>query len=81
MTSFDPTDRADEVARFANPIVLIYSGEHRAYWRPNGEGYTTDRDCAGRWWLQDAIEQTRHCGPEKRIEFHRAARPEGVVRA
>jgi hypothetical protein len=62
-----------------NPIVLIWSGEHRAYWRPLGQGYTTDRDSAGRWWLEDAKRQVAHCGPEKGIELHRASRPEQKV--
>jgi hypothetical protein len=64
-----------------NPIVLIWSGEHQAYWRPNGNGYTLDRDVAGRWYLLDARRQTQHCGPEKKIEFRRAARPEQGVEA
>jgi hypothetical protein len=74
------TDAYEEVAAAGNPIVLIYSGEHRAYWRPDGAGYTTDRDSAGRWWLEDAVRHTSHCGPEKKIEFHRAARPERIIR-
>ena len=57
-------------------VVLIWSGEHRAWWRPNGQGYTADRDCAGRWWANEARAMTAHCGPEKRIVLHRAARPE-----
>lgn len=48
---------------------LIYSGEHGAYWRPGGHGYTTRPDEAGRWTLAEAYFATKHCGPEKAISF------------
>lgn len=57
-------------------IVLIWSGEHRAWWRSLGRGYTYDRDQAGRWYLADARRETASCGPEKQIQFHEARRPE-----
>lgn len=76
------TARLSEMDERDDPIVLIYSREHRAYWRPNGLGYTTDRDSAGRWWLRGAkgaVAQTAHCGLEKAIEFHLAARWTRVI--
>lgn len=49
--------------------VLIWSGEHGAYWRPDATGYTTIPDAAGRWTLAEAYFATKHCGPEKSISF------------
>jgi hypothetical protein len=57
-----------------NRIVLIWSDEHRAWWKPTANGYTDDRDEAGRWWLKDAWLQTKHCDPSKRIMFETAKR-------
>ncbi len=51
-------------AKWAGRRVRIYSTEHRAYWRPNGAGYTTNESEAGVW------TETRHCGPEKGIQFY-----------
>lgn len=34
---------------------LIWSNEHRAWWRPNSRGYTLDVDKAGRYSRKDAI--------------------------
>jgi len=50
-------------------LVRIYSGEHGAYWRPNGHGYTNDRRDA--WVLPklQARKITYHCGPEKMIRL------------
>ena len=47
--------------------VVIWSGEHRAYWRPNGEGYTPDIFEAGIWTRAEALATTSLCGPEKQI--------------
>jgi hypothetical protein len=49
--------------------VVIYSGEHGAYWRPNACGYTKDIREAGRWGRHVAERMVAHCGPEKRIEL------------
>ena len=49
--------------------AVIWSDEHCAYWKPNGNGYTADRDLAGRWTIARAYRQTRHCGPEKAIRY------------
>ena len=59
--------------RFRSGDVLIWSKEHGAYWRPGGCGYTTHVEAAGRYSLDDALLNTRHCGPEKRIVFERAS--------
>lgn len=56
--------------------VVIWSGEHSAYWRPNGAGYTTVVEDAGRFTREEAEERTRACGPEKQIELRPAPRPE-----
>ena len=53
--------------------VRIWSREHGAYWRPNGNGYTQNPAWAGTWPLSSAWRATRHCGPEKRIEFELVA--------
>lgn len=49
--------------------VRIWSDEHRAWWRPNGNGYTTAEAGAGVYDFPDAYDRTKHCGPEKRICF------------
>jgi hypothetical protein len=61
-------------AEMKHQIVLIWSGEHQAWWKPNGNGYTDDRDSAGRWWYTQAVVATKHCGPEKKISFWTARR-------
>lgn len=37
---------------------LIWSNEHRAWWRPNSRGYTIDIGKAGRYTRLDAL---KHC--------------------
>lgn len=56
--------------RLEDRFVLIYSGEHKTYWRPDAAGYTEDKEQAGVYSFQLAFKKTRHCGPEKKIEFH-----------
>jgi hypothetical protein len=72
-------DVTDEALR-GNLPVRIYSAEHHAYWRPGGNGYCSCSCVAGVFDLADAYRRTRHCGPEKRIEFEPVpppvARPE-----
>jgi hypothetical protein len=34
---------------------IIWSNEHKAYWRPNAAGYTKAKSQAGRYSLADAI--------------------------
>jgi hypothetical protein len=50
------------------PEVYIWSSEWRMYWRKGG-GYTYEKEEAGLWSREDAFESTRHCGPEKQIDF------------
>ena len=38
---------------------LVWSNEHRAYWRPNMAGYTTFAKAAGRYTEKQAIEICR----------------------
>lgn len=38
---------------------LVWSNEHRAYWRPNMAGYTTHAKAAGRYSEEDAIRICR----------------------
>lgn len=50
-------------------FVVIWSGEHHAYWRPGGEGYTTQFSAAGLYTMEDAEQWTSGCGPEKKIDI------------
>lgn len=52
--------------------VRIWSKEHRAWWRDQGNGYTVKMTEA---WLVDfptAYAHTEHCGPEKQIVYYAA---------
>ena len=49
--------------------VLIWSGEHRAWWNPHAAGYTPHKSLAGRYPFKEAYVRTHHCGPEKKIVF------------
>lgn len=56
--------------------VRIFSGEHGAYWRPDGDGYT---EHIGEAWVlprEEAIKHTQHCGPEKMIELRPVSDPD-----
>lgn len=54
-------------------FVLIWSGEHRAWWRANGNGYTTVREDAGVYTRDDAIRRTAHCDAGKLISIQPTA--------
>lgn len=41
-----------------NEKYLIWSNEHRAWWRPNNAGYTKQLEAAGRYSREDAIRQS-----------------------
>lgn len=58
--------------------VLIWSGEHFAWWRPNGAGYTTQLAGAGVYERAEAVRLTHHCGPEKKIEIQELAEQVGL---
>lgn len=50
--------------------VRIFSGEHGLFWRTaSGGGYTSDPADAEVMSCETALQHTRHCGPEKRIQF------------
>lgn len=51
--------------------VLIWSGEHDAFWREGGQGYTADPEKAGRWSRGDAEKEIRHCDPGKQLSLKR----------
>lgn len=93
MTDNDRTDRVEvtqadrvaledvtpEMARyFGDDLCLIWSGEHRLYWRANANGYTSVRERAGRYTLASAYAATRHCDPDKQIAFERLAALSGA---
>lgn len=54
--------------RLEGKRVLIWSGEHRAYWAGPG-GYTMRFHEAGRFDFADAWARSSHAGPEKEIEY------------
>jgi hypothetical protein len=49
--------------------VLIWSGEHHAYWRPNSAGYCTDGFGAGVYDRVTALQIVAGCDPEKRVSI------------
>jgi hypothetical protein len=49
--------------------VRIYSAEHGAFWRGKGNGYTANAAESDVWDIGAAVARTRHCGPEKQIQF------------
>lgn len=64
--------RAAEQSRASTPAVdrvLIWSGEHHAYWRPNSAGYTIDGLAAGIYPRAEAERIVKGCDPEKRVEI------------
>ena len=63
-----------------NDPVIIWSGEHGAYWR-SGEGYTIDpKDAAVFSWGEAGAALWR-LGPEKQIQFHVAPKIEAPPKA
>lgn len=57
------------VERNPNKEVLIWSGEHGAFWRPKRSGYTKYEADAGVYSASDAWDAVSHCGIKKRITF------------
>lgn len=66
----------DFPAEIATANVRIYSGEHGAYWRPNGCGYCCCIEAAGVYSFGDAFNRTWHCGPEKGIWYEPVEQPD-----
>lgn len=58
--------------KWAGVPVKIYSNEHGYYWRGSGQGYTSWPAESDTRTLAEAFDTTKHCGPEKRIQFHDA---------
>lgn len=56
-------------AKMAGTRVRIWSGEHGAWWRTGGAGYTIRDSEGGVWDFEDAFMRTQHCGPEKQIWY------------
>lgn len=49
--------------------VVIWSGEHNAWWGPNKSGYYTDPAKIGHYTVIEAIHATHHVGPEKMVRI------------
>lgn len=54
---------------------LIWSGEHKAWWRPDAKGYCEFLGGAGRYTRSEVKAWLDHAGPEK--ELHAVADPYG----
>jgi hypothetical protein len=55
-----------------NDKWLIWSNEHRAWWRPNGNGYCTLRKEAGRYTYEVALEIVQNANYRLEHEPHEA---------
>lgn len=62
-------DMAELLKNNAGAKVHIWSDEHGAYWRSNRCGYTTEKEQAGVYTIEDAWNAVSHVGIEKRISF------------
>jgi hypothetical protein len=40
-------------------VYLVWSNEHRAWWRPNAQGYTVHHEAAGRYTREEALQHSR----------------------
>lgn len=56
MTRDEKAQGQQEVSGSANDLVLIWSMEHDAWWRPNARGYTANREEAGHFGRREAQE-------------------------
>jgi len=52
-----------------NTPVRIWSGEHQAWWGPDGRSYFTEKGSAGIYSMSEAWRHTKHCCPKKKIQF------------
>ena len=69
LEEINPLNDADIIETHGNRMVHIYSREHDLYWS-GLSGYTNDWAQAYAFTLRYAYGITKHCGPEKGIEFH-----------
>ena len=58
--------------------VLIWSNEHDGWWRPNKCGYTSFRELAGEYDLEEAIEICINAN--KHIDYSKQEVSEKVIR-
>jgi hypothetical protein len=61
--ALSPSSGEDPVTRTGGPLeptdYLIWSNEHRAWWRPNSRGYTVHLEAAGRYTRAEAVLRSR----------------------
>jgi hypothetical protein len=62
-------------AKFAAGQVVIWSGQRRAYLRPDGKTYTSSRDRAGRYTLKQALAAAFHRCRSERLWLERIELP------
>jgi hypothetical protein len=66
---YDKNEANEGREGLASDRVLIWSGEHHAYWRPNSAGYTFDGLAAGLYAREEAERIIRGCDAEKRVSI------------
>lgn len=66
--------RGIRLKKWQDKHVLIYSGEHRAWWRPNSQGYTVFSNEAGVYTFQDALFLALGCDASKKLKFQQVDR-------
>jgi len=69
LQKLSPEFRERYMKKYGDKMVYIYTGQWRALWRPNSNGYTDDKSQAGIYSLREAHEASGHCGPEKKIFY------------
>lgn len=58
-----------DASELSGKQVLIWTEEHRAFWRENKSGYTNFIQAAGEYSFEEAFSATKHCDPSKEIEY------------
>jgi len=74
MQRYDDRETLERIKRWPHLAtrfqkVRIYSGQWKAFWRVSGQGYTENQEESDILDMDVAIAQTRHCGPEKKIQY------------